>query len=53
MGFTVSIPEERRVIILDRRNDLSEETASTIVHYLFEEGFIDESEEIICEVISE
>ena len=53
MGYTVSIPEERRVVILDRRSDLSEETASLIVGYLFEEGFIEESEEIICEIISE
>ena len=53
MGYTVSIPEECRVVILDRRDDLTEEAASVIVYYLFEEGFIEESEEITCEIISE
>ena len=52
MGYYVSTPSERRVVIMDPRDDLDEDAATHIVAYLFEEGFIDESEEISCEIVS-
>jgi len=54
MGYSVRIPSEDRVMIMDSRNEMDEDTATIIVTYLFDEGFIDEdkAEEIVCEIIS-
>ena len=52
MGYRVSVVGTRKVTLMDTEDTLDEDKATRIVEYLFEEGFIDENEEITCEIIS-
>ncbi len=50
-GVEVCIVNEKRIMILEGDGDISEDEATIIVTYLFDEGFIREGDEIVCEIV--
>ena len=47
----VKVINEKRVMILDETENLCEDEATSIINYLFDEGFIEEGDEITCEIV--
>ena len=50
-GVQVKVINEKRVMILDETENLCEDEATSIINYLFDEGFIEEGDEITCEIV--
>ena len=49
----VHIINEKRIMLLEEGGSISESEATIIVNYLFDEGFIKEGDEIICEIVED
>ena len=52
-GVEVHIINEKRIMLLEEGGSISESEATIIVNYLFDEGFIKEGDEIICEIVED
>ena len=50
-GLRVTVTNFKAVSIKDKMDNCDEREAALICSYLFQEGFLKESEEIVCEII--
>ena len=50
-GLGIEITKENVVIITDKMSNCDEAEATVICSYLFQEGFLKEGSEVVCEIV--